>query len=167
MDPISSEALTSLKTALDALLPPQPDVALKPTLSLNPLRITPTGLSGFVGLNDNPRGELYGRRVRATAVVNVKARELPDLDVAVTAVTGALIAADSLVLRQRGILSMALDELGPKSVSGSGANRIAEREVSLNVLFDYVKKPAAVESVISQVPVNLTVDSVTEHLTIA
>jgi hypothetical protein len=167
VDPISAEALTSLKTALEALLPPQPDAALIPTLSINPLRITPTGLNGFVGLHDDPRGELYGRRVRAMAVVDVKARELPDLDVAVTAVTGALIAADPVVLRQRGILSMALDELGPKSVSGSGANQIAEREVSLNVLFDYVKEPAAAEGVISQVPVNLTVDSATEHLTIA
>jgi hypothetical protein len=101
VDPISAEALTSLKTALEALLPPQPDAALIPTLSINPLRITPTGLNGFVGLNDDPRGELYGRRVRAMAVVDVKARELPDLDVAVTAVTGALIAADPVVLRQR------------------------------------------------------------------
>ena len=72
MDPLNSEALTGLTSALTSLLPPSADPGLAPDLTVSPTRFGTTGLNGFVGFNHEPEGEILGRRVEANAIVGVR-----------------------------------------------------------------------------------------------
>jgi hypothetical protein len=160
MDPLSAEALNSLAAILTALLPPGPIPALKPLLSVIPVSVSPSGLGGFIGLNDDPQGDLLGRLVRARVLVLVKAGGPDLLDDAVTSVTQSLLAADRTALRQQGVMSLTLNELGPRVFSSPGAaDTTAQREVALAALYEYVKVPEAAEGVIKEIPLNLTFSS--------
>lgn len=150
VDPISVEALSSLSDILAELLPPGANPSLNPGLELYPLRITPTGLGGFVGLHHGPEGEILGRRLEASARVAVKATNVDRLGEAVTAVTSALLAADRTVLRSKGILRLDLDSIGPKPEPPGPA----ERELQFKVLYEFLKRPTEAGDVIQRIPID-------------
>jgi hypothetical protein len=154
VDTLSLAALDGLTAALTSLLPPAADPTLQPALLIQPRRIVPAGIGGFVGVNDDPHGEILGRRLEATAVVTVKASG-DALDGAVTAVSRALLAADRATLRGAGILRLALGEVGPKPPAPSQAT--AERDLSFDVLYEFLKLPEAGEGVIREIPIELDV----------
>ncbi len=148
MDVVANEALDALSAALESLLPP--DLSPSPSMMVNPARIVPTGLGGFVGLQDDPLGEIIGRRLDALVTVNVET-PTADLAEAVMAVTSAFLAADRTTLRGLGILRMALDEIGSASSKGNNT----QRDLSFSVLFEYLKRPEENGGVISEIPVIL------------
>src|SRR4051812_24463330 len=121
MDPLNSEALTGLTTALQSLLPPPADPALAPELNVSPVRFGTTGLSGFVGVSHEPDGEILGRRVTANAIVGVRTKTLGALNGAVASVSAAVVGAPRSDLRRLGILDVGVAGVGPQSTSGSGA----------------------------------------------
>jgi hypothetical protein len=153
MDAIGVEAMDKLSATLEELLPPGDSPALAPTLEVHPLRIVPTGLGGFVGLSQGPAGEIVGRRLEAWARVAVKAASVDGLGDAVSAVTGALLAADRGSLRSRGVLRLELDTLGPKPAADIAG--VAEREIQFKVLYEFLKLPAEIGDVIQRVPIDL------------
>lgn len=155
MDAIGVEAMNRLSTTLSDLLPPGGDPALAPTLEVYPLRVTPTGLGGFVGLSHGPEGEIVGRRLEASARVAVKAANLEGLGAAVSAVTSALLAADRRSLRSQGVLRLELDTLGPKPAEGIAG--VAEREVQFKVLYEFLKLPTEDGGLIQRIPVDLEI----------
>jgi hypothetical protein len=152
MDTISVEAMNGLSAVLAELLPAGAAPTLAPTLEVHPLRIVPTGLGGFVGLSHEPEGEIVGRRLEATALVAVKAASVDGLGEAVSAVTSALLAADRRSLRDRGVLRLDLDALGPKPAAASDG--VAEREVQFKVLYEFLKRPVEAGDVIQRVPID-------------
>jgi hypothetical protein len=155
MTPIDSEALAGLTAAVESLLPDTADPSVQLVLLVAPVQITPTGLGGFVGTNDDPRGEILGRRLGATALVTVRANDVGPTNDAVQAVTGAFLGADRTALLEQGILRVSLDNLGPQSISGSGSTRVVERTLTIKVLYEFIKRPEEDEHVILEVPVDL------------
>jgi hypothetical protein len=155
LDVISEEALDGLGVALSSLLPTSPDPALEPVLQVLPRRVVPTGIGGFVGPQAVPVGEILGRRVEANARIMVRARDRDDLIPVVDATTRALLAADRATLTGSGILSLTLDTVGDVAVSGQGVDRVASRELSFRILYEFLKRPEAAGGVIEETPVVL------------
>ena len=155
MSDIDSEALVGLTAAVESLLPDTTDPSVQLILLAAPLQITPTGLGGFVDIDEDPRGEILGRRLEATALVTVRAGDVGPLNGAVTAVTRAFVGADRAALLEQGILRVTLDDLGSQSVTGSGRTRVVERILRFKVLYEFLKKPEAAEGIILEIPVDL------------
>jgi hypothetical protein len=144
LDALSSEAVESLNSAIEATLPDAPP-ELRSSTVVHPLSVVPTGLGGFVAINEEPRGEVFGRRVTATVLVTARSEELAGLDEAAAAVSRVLVsAADS----RHGInrfLEISLSQLGSKRPpEGHGANRtMAEQDLHFNIRYEFLKLPAA------------------------
>jgi hypothetical protein len=158
VDTLSVEALDGLTAAITDLLPAAPDPTFAPALLVQPRRIAPAGVGGFVGVHDAPRGEIYGRRLEAIAVVTVRASGSSALNTAVAGVSQALLAADRAALRGAGILRLAAGDLGPRSAGEPAPGGVAERDVAFDVLYEFLKLPEAGEGVIQEIPITLDVD---------
>jgi hypothetical protein len=156
LDPVAQEALQGLTSAVESILPAPADPALKPALSLGSAKVAPLGLGGFVGTSREPDGQILGRRVRATMTVRVAAASADGVPAAVASASEALLAADPVGLRTLGILDLTLAGVAGPPGSGGGAN---SRDLSVELLYEYVKPPAAPEGVISTVPLELDVDT--------
>jgi hypothetical protein len=150
---IENEAISSLMTAIESLLPDVADPALRPMLTLSSTRISPTGLGGFVGTNEVPRGQIVGRRLEATALLTVRAPSDSDLNSAVSALSRALVGADRGALRERGILRIGLSEV--RAHAASGPDGIAQRDLTVQVVYEFLKKPIEAAGTILQVPINI------------
>jgi hypothetical protein len=68
---INTEALAGLTAAIESLLETVVDPPVQLSLLVTPTHISPTGLGGFVGINEDPQGGILGRRLQATALVSV------------------------------------------------------------------------------------------------
>jgi hypothetical protein len=152
VDDVSVEALDALRAAIRGLLPTQPDLTLQPAIHIQPTSITTTGLNGFVGMHDNPVGEILGRRVEATVVIDLKAATAADADDVVSAAITALVAADRATLLSQGLLRLALVKVGDR-LSAQGAP--VTQEVTVTVLYEYLKLPTDPEDTIQQIPLNI------------
>jgi hypothetical protein len=151
MDSTSLEALAELRAAIQSLLPPAADPNLKPLITVQPMAISPAGLGGFVGINDDPVGEIIGRRVDATVLIDVKAAA-DGIDAAVAGVTTALLAADRGTLIGLGILRIALDTLGEQAAAAAS---VVQQQVGFRVLYEYLKTPSEPEGIIREIPLNI------------
>lgn len=151
MDPISVEALNALSAALQALLPAVADPAQKPRINLQPHSISPTGIGGFVGINDNPVGEILGRKIRATAVIGVIATK-EQIDAAVTGAINSLIAADPAGLAARGLQRITFEKMDDLA---NISDTLVQKPLSFHVHFEYLKKPTDPEGIIQQIPLNI------------
>jgi hypothetical protein len=151
LDSLSVEALDGLSTAIQALLPAQADPNLQPLISVQPASITPAGLGGFVGINDNPAGDIIGCRIHATVVIDVKAADANGLNAAVSAALHALLAADRATLLGQGILRLKLSKVGDQI----GPGPPMQQQLSVQVLFEYLKLPSDPEGIIQVIPLNI------------
>ena len=151
MDALTSEALQNLATAMDTLLPE----ALRSSLLILPIRSAPTGLGGFVGLNESPAGEIFGRRLVAKMLIAVQAANTSQLGSAVTSATSTVLGIDRTTPLSQGILRLTLDSIGPEAPI-TGTNEV-RRELSFNVVYEYLKKPTESEGIIKEIPIDLAV----------
>ena len=154
MDPLNGEALTQLTTALSSLLPPSGSPALAPDLAVSPTRFATTGLNGFVGTNEDPEGEIIGRRVSANAIVGVKTETLETLNDAVADLTAAVVGAPRGDLRKLGILDLGVEGLGLQTPPAPGPDGVARQEVTFSVLYEFLKFPEDSSGVIKEVPLD-------------
>jgi hypothetical protein len=150
---IADAAVGGLAAAIESLLPDEPDPDVRPAVLVSPRRIAPTGVGGFVGLNEEPEGEIYGRRVDANVLVTVKADDDDELPAAVTAVTRALLTPDRSTLAGEGIQRILLEEMGAARTAGG----IASRDLRFAVLYEFLRLPSAPEGVIQTTPLDLDV----------
>jgi hypothetical protein len=151
VDAISVEALGALSVALQGLLPAVADPAQKPKVSIQPHKISPIGLGGFVGINDNPAGEIIGRSIDATVVIGVIAAK-DQIDPAVAAVMNALVAADRASLTAQGLQRITFEKMDDVSAV---SDTLAQRPVSFRVLYEFLKKPVDPEGIIHEIPLNI------------
>lgn len=153
MAEIEAEALAGLNAAIGALL----EDAVTPPIQLDALvtsaHIAPTGLGGFVGANEVPAGEIFGRRLQATVLVTVSANEADALDEALVAVTGACLGMDRTLLLEKSILRITLDDVGPQTAGAEDTT--LERAMTFDVLYEFLQRPEEAEGVIVEVPINL------------
>ena len=155
MSTIADAAVGGLAAAIESLLPDEPDPDVRPTVLVSPRRIAPTGVGGFVGLNEEPEGEIYGRRVDAHVFVTVRADDDDELPAAVTSVTRALLTPDRSTLAGEGIHRILLEEMGDARRAGG----IASRDLRFAVLYEFLRLPVAPEGVIETIPLDLDVST--------
>jgi hypothetical protein len=150
---IEAEAFAGLNAAVGSLL----EDAVTPPTRLDSMvtstLLTPTGLGGFVGANEVPAGEIFGRRLQATVLVTVSADDADALDDAVAAVTGACLGTDRALLLEKGVLRITLDDVGPQAAGVDDGT--VERTLVFDVLYEFLKRPEEAEDVIVEVPINL------------
>jgi hypothetical protein len=150
---IADAAVGGLAAAIESLLPDEPDPDVRPTVLVSPRKIAPTGLGGFVGLNEEPEGEIYGRRVEAKVFVTVKADTAGDLPAAVTAVTRALLTPDRSTLSGEGIQRILLEDMAAPGTAGG----VTFRDLRFAVLYEFLRLPTAPEGVIQTIPLDFDV----------
>jgi hypothetical protein len=160
MDPVAEEAFSGLADALDSLLPPAGDPSLAPELTINPVRIHPLGLGGYVGPHADPDGDIVGRFLEAKALVEVRATSVGGLDAAVGTVTRALVGARPADLRAAGILRLELDGLGEKAPPDQANN--ASQAVTFAVAYEFLKEPTDGGGTIASIPVDLELTGANE-----
>jgi hypothetical protein len=152
---------------MTSLLPPPPSPALTPSLMVTPVKIAPAGIGGFVGLHPDPQGDVLGRRVTARVTVDVPASNAASLDATVTQVTQRVLSAARSELAQLGILRLSLFELGPRPVpSTTGPAVTPRRDVSFDVLFEFLKPPDAPMGIIQSIPLDIESSFLSEPLTV-
>jgi hypothetical protein len=146
VDVLNLEAITALRNTLQGLLPSDP----LPLLAIHQAHIKPIGIGGFVGLHDDPHGELIGRSVRAAVLVSVSGADAGQLRTRYAAVVDALLVPGHGELRAQGILKLILSE-----PAGQPGDADSTRDLQLDVLFEYIKQPEAAEEVIDTIPLDV------------
>lgn len=158
MDSISSEALVSLRSLLKGMLPPATDSAYEPKLAFSAMQLTPIGLGGFIAVNDDPKGAIYGRRINTVAVITAKAANEDQLSRVVDSLTDFFSIQDRRTLCRNGIYRIVLNDLGPVTTTGQGNNTVASRDINFSVLYEYVKLPDVAEAVMTRIPLDYDLD---------
>ncbi len=158
MDLISNEALVSLRSLLVGMMPEATDSSHEPRLIFTATRITPIGLGGFIAVNDDPKGAIYGRRIDTGAAITAKAADEDQLGNVVDSLTEILLTQDRQTLFQNGLCRIALNALGPVTTTGQGSNIVSARDVNFSVLYEYVKLPDAAEGVMDEIPLDFDLD---------
>jgi hypothetical protein len=155
VDAISVEALNAFSQAVQSLLAPVINQVFSP-VSIIPVQVVPAGVGGFAGFNDDPAEDIVARRVEAQVVVTATADDAPTLLSAVSNISGALVA-DLDSMRQAGILSSKLSDLGPAPAPGPPGSPL-QRLVTFEMTFEFLKIPAAGGDTIKQIPITVQVD---------
>jgi len=150
---INTEALAGLKAAVESLLENVADPPIQLRSLVTTLRIAPTGLGGFVGVNEIPPGGVFGRRLQATVLVTVSAEDVESLNEAVVSVTSACLGTDRGSLLEKGILRIALDDISPQAAGMEDTT--VERVMTFDVHYEFLKRPEEAEGIIVEVPINL------------
>ena len=158
MDSISSEALVGLKTVLEGMIPVVANPALQPTLLFNTTHISPVGLGGFIAMNTDPAGSIYGRRIETDVAITVKASNENQLNTAVENLTQQYLTQDRQTLVQNGLYRLQLQDIGPVTTKGQGNNAISVQDVNFKVLYEYLKLPQAAEGVMDEIPLDFDLD---------
>jgi hypothetical protein len=155
LDELAGQAVDRLRTAIQTLIAGVNLPSLQTSIFVNPTRIIPIGLGGFITFNEEPAGDVVGRQVDAIVHVLAGMPSLAELGAAVSALTTALSAAGRKTLMENGIQRLVLDEIGPFAVRANGNGVIVEREIKLSVRFEHVRVPADAGDVIREVEINL------------
>lgn len=163
MDVIAVEAIANLTTVMSSLLPPPATPALAPAMVVTPVRVAPTGIGGYVGAHPSPQGDVYGRRITARVQLSVPGDDPTALDDAVEAITQTVLARGRAELAQLGILKLSLFELGPRPAAPPpGPPSQPRRDLSFDVLYEFLKLPESAGGVISSIPIDLEAGLLTD-----
>ncbi|MBN1931253.1 MAG: hypothetical protein JW786_06555 [Desulfobacterales bacterium] len=158
MDLISGEALSALRSVLEEMIPDVTNPAHEPVLIFNTTHIAPIGLGGFIAVNEDPKGVIYGRRIQTNATITVKASNENQLNNIVDNLTENFLTQDRLTLVQNGLYRVVLNDIGPVTTIGGGNNAVSARDVNFSVLYEYVKLPDASEGVLDEIPLDSDLD---------
>lgn len=158
MDDLAILAVNSLRTFVQSLVTTVTIPLLQKTVIVTPVRISPTGLGGFVDLNSDPIGDIIGRRVDALVSVIAEMPTAAALTEAASAIIQALLTAGRKTLAAGGIQKLVFVEAKPNAaLTKPDGTVVATREIRFEVLFEFLKHPEDPEDVISEIPLNLTV----------
>ncbi|MCP4115968.1 MAG: hypothetical protein GY737_11285 [Desulfobacteraceae bacterium] len=158
MDLINNEALAGLRALIEGMLPEAPDPAHEPKLVFSGTRITPIGVGGFIAVNDDPKGAIYGRRIETGVAITAKAVTENLLEILVDNITGTLLSQDRQTLFKNGLCRIVLDGLGPVTTTGQGMDRVTARDVNFSVHYEYVRLPDVPEGVLDEIPLESDLD---------
>jgi len=142
MDSIAEQAVAALSAAVVSMLPATVPVGLTRSVRVQPLKISPTGLGAYIGLQTNPQAGVYGRSVQAAVRVSVDGGAETQANEHLDQVTLALLTQDRIDLRQKGIYQLS-------------AHGVEARAVQFQMLFEYAFHPVAGEGEIADLALTL------------
>jgi len=159
VDDLARKAVTDLQQFIQSLIATVVLPSLQTKITVTPNRITPIGLGGFVAFNQDPRGEILGRRVDALVSVFAEMPTVMELAEGVSALIQALLTAGRKTLVEGGIQRLLFVDLEPVIVATRQDGSVfASREIKFNVQFEYLQRPEAAEDVIREIPIILNVN---------
>lgn len=123
---------------------------------VTPVKISPTGIGGYVGHHADPHGDVIGRRITARVTMNVAAASAATLDDEVQRVAQTVLSAARRELAQLGILKLSLLELGPRPATTTGGPPATpRRDVAFDVLYEFLKLPESAGGIIQTIPLDI------------
>lgn len=149
MDELNQEAMQSLRGLLADLLP---DAAPASTVTLESVSISPTGLGGFLGMHDDPRDEVFGRRVRASVRVTVNGANPGELNDRIDELTDTMLSTGRDTPETAGIQRLALTRLGDADAAAT------RRDAFFDILYEYHRLPTEAGGIIETIPLELELD---------
>lgn len=164
-DPITTEAIDTLRAAVATLVPAIAGGSVTRAVSVVPTRIRPVGLGGYVGTERvivdaaEVIRELPVRRVEAQVGVVIRADTEAGAESGVAAASAGLLGADRKQMRELGLLRLVTHEPGAaraETAPGGGAPFV--RELRFSVEYEFVKRVTPTEGVIEQIPLKTTTD---------
>jgi len=161
VDNFTDEAITGLETTFRSILPAPASEALRPVVLVNPLRVTPAGLGGFVAASQEPQGDILGLRLDVQVSVTVKADNADNLNGAVSTMTRTVLSANQGDLLNKGILRIALEGMEPNLAVRPGDEPAApaKRDLTFRVLYEFLKKPQESQSIIQEIQTDIEVST--------
>lgn len=158
MDVPLSEAVAALQSEIAGLLADPGEPSLEPEVSVDALRSHLSGIGGLVGLNRDPSGEILARRLDARVTVRVKANSLAALAAVEAEATTAIVGADPVLLRSRGVHRITREVEGTDTVlaASDGLSAPAGKDLRFKVIYEHVRLPTAPSGVLETLPQDVT-----------
>jgi hypothetical protein len=158
MSTINSEAFSQLTSAINSLLPDFNGVHPQPALYIMPTKITPVGLGGVVGSNNNYLEDIIGRYIEATVTVAAKAEGAASLSAVIAEVSSAFLCSVRQKIMNLEILRMIAEETGP-TVGDQlfDADGNFEKTLTFKVSCEFLKTQGPVEpgGIINTIPLDM------------
>ena len=150
MDEIAEQALINMASVLQSFLPTAA-ASIDQSLILIPKKIKATGLSGYVGVHEDPDASLVGRHIQAISEVTlISDNGIADLQQAVSNLTHELLAQDRATLINNGIYKLQFDQVSDIVHQGTGSSTTDTRLVRFDVDFEFVPVPIEEEGTIGE-----------------
>ncbi len=145
-DVLTQDALAALESAISGLLAPTVPAGMTRTLRVEPSRVRPLGLGGFVGNHVAPDAQRFGRRIRARAAI---------------AVSGGNETAARNYVATLGIdlLSLSRAELFTRGVQRLDRLPVEDpRALAFDLDFEFISTPTTGEGVITDLVLDIEPD---------
>lgn len=142
MDTIVQHALTALDGHISSLLPASVPAGLTRQVRVLPLRVTPAGIGGYIGPQENPKADVHARRVQASVRVALQGGQDQNASTHLDLITRQLLSQSREELRQRGIFW-----IKPELIDGRNAH--------FELLYEYAHHPDTGEGVIDMLDLTL------------
>jgi len=154
MAAINQEAIQALNLVLGNLMPDSLRSGVEAITTLSIQSVDPTGIGGFIELNPGGTAYIHGRRIDARYMVILHGNNLANLQASANIVIDAFMGAEKESLLENGILKIV--QSGNDYQALGGANR--ELKLTFDLTYEYRQTPEALEEVIAEIPVNLSLD---------
>lgn len=135
MDTIVQNALTALDTHISSMLPAPVPAGVTRQVRVLPLRVTATGIGGYIGPQENPKADVHARRVQASVRVALQGGQDQNASAHLDLIARQLLSQSRTELRQRGIFW-----IRPELIDGRNAH--------FELLYEYAHHPVTGEGVI-------------------
>ena len=145
-DVLTQDALAALESAISGLLAPTVPAGMTRTLRVEPSRVRPLGLGGFVGNHVAPDAQRFGRRIRARTAI---------------AVSGGNETAARNYVATLGIdlLSLSRAELFTRGVQRLDRLPVEDpRALAFDLDFEFISTPTTGEGVITDLVLDIEPD---------
>ncbi len=142
MDTIVQQALTALDAHISSLLPAPVPVGMTRQVRVLPLRVTPAGIGGYVGPQENPQADVHARHVQASVRVAMQGGQDQSASSHLDLITRNLMSQSRAELRQRGIFW-----IKPELVD--------DRNAHFELLYEYAHHPDTGEGIIQSLDLAL------------
>lgn len=148
MDAISQSALASLETVLSGYLPATTAANIERDLIIIPQEVKPTGIGGYIGLNNSPVDEIYGRYIRADAEINIGATNNNSalITTEINSLTSTLATLGRETLRTDGVYFLKITSLSP-----AGQDNGNSRTLTVSVHYEYQEIPVDAGETINRI----------------
>lgn len=142
MDTIVQHALTALDAQISSMLPAPVPVGLTRQVRVLPLRVTPAGIGGYIGPQENPKADVHARRVQASVRVALQGGQDQSASSHLDLITRQLLSQSRTELRQRGIFW-----IKPELIDARNAH--------FELLYEYAHHPDTGEGIIDMLDLAL------------
>ncbi|MDX5408701.1 MAG: hypothetical protein LPJ94_00585 [Thauera sp.] len=145
-DVLAQDALAALESAIAGLLPASPPAGMTRSLRIEPRRLRPLGLGGYVGNHSEPDAALFGRRVLGKVAISVAGGNETAARAHVDGLAAALLCLSRNELATRGLHR--LERVGVDD----------PRTLAFDIDFEFIRIPTTGEDVITDLVLGIEPD---------